>query len=83
MLDKNQKSRIKISQIKTHKFFEGYNFKDILELKVTPPFVPDIKGTEDYKYIDPMLANEKAEDSVYNGYSPLAMKGMFMFKNIT
>ncbi len=75
MLDKNQKSRIKIKQLKNHKFFETYNFKDIFEGTVTPPFLPDLKGDEDYKYIDPMLANEKAEDSVYNGYSPLVMKG--------
>jgi len=34
----------------------------------------------DYKYIDPLLAQEKAEDSVYNGCSPLAEKA---FDNFT
>jgi hypothetical protein len=81
MLDKNQKSRIKISQLKSHKFFESINFKDILEGKVSPPFIPDLKGKDDYKYIDPMLENEKAEDSVYNGCSPLVMKGKIFIKN--
>ena len=28
----------------------------------------------DYKYIDPLLSQEKAEDSVYNGFSPIAQK---------
>ena len=48
-------------------------------MKVTPPFLMDLKGNNDYKYIDPMLANEKAEDSIYNGCSPLVMKGNNLF----
>jgi hypothetical protein len=83
MLHKNQKNRIKISQIKQHKFFENFNFQQILDGKATPPFIPDLKGNDDYKYIDPMLANEKAEDSVYNGFSPLVMKGNYInFNNL-
>lgn len=38
MLDKNQKSRIKMCQIKTHPFFDKFSFSDIYEMKVSPPF---------------------------------------------
>lgn len=75
LLDKNQKSRLKIAQIKAHKFFEGYDFISLYNMKIIPPFIPDIKGEDDYKYIDPTLDKEKAEDSQVNQFSPLMVKG--------
>jgi hypothetical protein len=36
------------------------------------PFIPD---KESNKYVDPNLLNEKPEDSVYTGFSPIMMKG--------
>ena len=72
LLDKNQKNRIKIGQVKTHKFFEGINFQDVYDGKIVAPFIPD---KESNKYVDPNLLNEKPEDSVVTGYSPIMMKG--------
>lgn len=71
LLDKNQKSRPKFRQIKEHKFFDGLDFDALCEYKLDPPFIPQLQGENDYKYIDPSLANEKAEDSLYTGHSIL------------
>jgi serine/threonine protein kinase SCH9 len=75
LLDKNQKSRLKIGQVKTHKFFENFDFINLYRLKLTPPFVPELKSEEDYKYIDPGLEKEKAEDSQVNDLCVQMAKG--------
>jgi serine/threonine protein kinase len=59
LLDKNQKNRIKIGQVKTHKFFDGINFQDRYDGKIIASFIPD---KETNKYVDPILLNEKSED---------------------
>jgi len=74
LLEKNQKLRIKISQIRQHPFFNNFDFNEIYEMKVTPPINLELSGENDYKYIDPGLEHEKAEDSLYNGMSPIMMK---------
>ncbi len=45
-------------------------------MKMQPPFVPDLKGEEDYKYIDPALEKEKAEDSQVNDLAVQMAKGI-------
>ncbi len=79
LLDKNPKSRPKIFGIKSHKFFEGFDFVALFNMTLTPPFVPDIKNEEDYKYIDPALEKEKAEDSQVNDLAVQMAKGKFYF----
>jgi hypothetical protein len=41
LLDKNQKNRMKIGEIKKHKFFEGFDFEGVYYKKVKAPFIPD------------------------------------------
>jgi hypothetical protein len=41
LLDKNQKSRIKIAQVKAHKFFSDFDFDEVYNMKMTPPFNSD------------------------------------------
>ncbi len=41
LLDKNQKNRIKIEQVLSHKFFEEIDFKAIFDYKQPAPFIPD------------------------------------------
>jgi serine/threonine protein kinase len=43
MLDKNQKKRITISQIKNHQFFRGYNLENLPNKKMIPPVIPKYK----------------------------------------
>lgn len=42
ILNKNPKKRLKINQVKKHKFFEEINFDKLLNHQIKAPFVPDI-----------------------------------------
>jgi len=88
LLDKNQKSRLKISAIKSHKFFEGINFQNLYDMTITPPLNIDLVGEEDYKYIDPHLDKEMPEDSQVNELTVQMAKGKIIinwldFKDFT
>jgi len=74
LLDKNQKTRIQLDKIKEHKFFDLFDFKSVLERKIKPEFIPDLKGPDDLKYIDPSLTTMQADDSIQNGFSPILEK---------
>ena len=50
-------------KIKEHPFFEGINWDDAWNRKLTPPFIPDLNGETDLKYFDKMFTNEKIEGS--------------------
>jgi hypothetical protein len=51
-------------------------------MNIIPPFIPDIKGDDDYKFIDPTLEKEIAEDSQANNFSPIMNKGKHILYNI-
>lgn len=38
LLDKNPKNRIKINEIKTHNFFNNFNFEKLVNYEIDPPF---------------------------------------------
>lgn len=38
--------------IKTHKFFGGVNWQDLVNLKTTPPFCPPVKNDEDITHLE-------------------------------
>lgn len=42
LLKKNPKERLKIAALKSHVFFNEINFNDIINMKIEPPFKPDI-----------------------------------------
>ncbi len=42
LLDKNQKNRIKIPEIKAHPFFYGFNFEKLLNYELEAPFKPNL-----------------------------------------
>jgi len=42
VLDKNPKKRLKVNQIKKHKFFEDIDFDKLVKYQIKAPFVPDI-----------------------------------------
>ena len=50
-------------KIKDHPFFEGINWDDAWNRKLTPPFIPDLNGETDLKYFDKMFTNEKIDGS--------------------
>ncbi|KAJ2406598.1 Serine/threonine kinase, partial [Coemansia sp. RSA 2530] len=45
--------------IMKHSFFTGINWDDVLNKKIPPPYVPDIRGRFDVSNFDPEFTNEK------------------------
>ncbi|KAJ2649918.1 Serine/threonine kinase [Coemansia sp. RSA 1250] len=45
--------------IMKHSFFAGVNWDDVLNKKIAPPYVPDIRGRFDVSNFDPEFTNEK------------------------
>ncbi|KAJ1876760.1 Serine/threonine kinase, partial [Coemansia sp. RSA 486] len=45
--------------IMKHSFFAGVNWDDVLNKKIPPPYVPDIRGRFDVSNFDPEFTNEK------------------------
>jgi serine/threonine protein kinase len=50
-------------KIKDHCYFKGVNWDDAWNQKLTPPFIPELKGETDLSYFDKMFTNEKIEGS--------------------
>lgn len=46
------------SKIKDHPFFKSIDFTNLYNKKITPPFIPDVKGEHDVSQIDPMFVKE-------------------------
>lgn len=38
------------SEVKSHSFFKGINWDDVLKKKLIAPFVPTLRGEEDVRY---------------------------------
>lgn len=45
-------------EIMIHAFFRGLNWQDLLEKKITPPFVPEITSETDTRYFDRQFTTE-------------------------
>ena len=50
-------------KIKNHRYFEGINWDDAWNKKLTPPFIPVLKNETDLSYFDKMFTEEKIEGS--------------------
>jgi len=42
------------TEIKIHPWFRNINWKDLENKKIKPPFIPNLKNKEDFKYFDPV-----------------------------
>jgi serine/threonine protein kinase len=51
------------SEIKNHPFFNGINFDDVINKKIIPPFIPDVKNKTDLKYFDKQFTNVKIDNN--------------------
>lgn len=74
LLDKNSSSRLgsdksDADKIKSHPWFNGFDWRKMANLELTPPFVPEITETDEFKYFDPNLAqNWEDEDTYLNSH---------------
>ena len=64
LLNKDQSQRFGFSQISKHKFFDKLSFDDVLNKKIKPEFVPEIKDPLKPEYFDAEFTNEAAIDSI-------------------
>ena len=64
LLEKNPHNRAKLSDLKTHPFWGGLNFDDVLAKKITPLYIPNCTKGNDVANFDPAFTREPAADSV-------------------
>ena len=43
LLDKNQKTRIKVHQIRNHEYFKGFNFDSLIKKTMEPPMLLNLE----------------------------------------
>jgi len=61
LLAKNPADRLSDPNLmKRHKWFEGLSWENLFMKKVTPPFIPPVRGPEDTSLIDPVFTSEAA-----------------------
>ncbi len=58
LLHKDITKRINYKEIPSHPWFDGVDFNKILNLQVSPPYIPDVKDELDFSNIDPIFLNE-------------------------
>ena len=67
----NPKSRLGagiggVDKLKRHPYFKNIDWKDLEELKVTPPFIPDVKDPTDLNYLESNIRENKMGNSEDN-----------------
>ena len=45
-------------KVKNHPYFKGVVWKDVLQKKIKPPFIPKLKDDTDLRYFDTMFTDE-------------------------
>ena len=63
LLAKDPSMRLTIDEIKTHPFFDGLNFDDLVNRKIKPPFIPNVTNKKIPNNFDSEFTNEAARDS--------------------
>ena len=53
-----------VEKLKQHPYFKSINWDDLKELKVTPPFIPEIRDDTDLKYIARSIEENNISNSV-------------------
>ena len=72
------------NKIKQHPYFKGINWDDAWNLKLKPPFIPNLSHETDLKYFDNMITDEKLNsDSDLSGISTSNSNSHKDFKGFT
>ncbi|KAL6794401.1 serine/threonine protein kinase, AGC family [Trichoderma sp. SZMC 28012] len=67
LLDRNPNKRLGVNgstEIKSHPFFHGIDWKKLLQRKYEPTFKPNVASASDVSNVDEIFKNEPAQDSV-------------------
>ena len=75
LLNKDPKKRLGfgkngVEELKSHPYFNDINWEDLQNLKVSPPFIPELRDSLDLKYIDKI-----ATDNIQNNNNDLNDNG--------
>jgi len=71
------------AKIKTHSFFSAVDWNVLYEKKVTPPFIPPVKGESDTTWIDPVFIKEAPTISPADHQSHIDKADQTNFENFT
>ena len=71
MLEKNPEERCDIQFIKKHQFMDGVDYDKIYQKIEVCPLKLKKQEENDFDYIDQEMLEEKAEDSIANGCTPI------------
>ncbi len=68
LLERNPEKRLgntsaDASDIMAHPFFRSINWNDLRQLKIKPPFKPEVQSPEDTRNIDTLFLNEKLKET--------------------
>jgi len=81
ILNRKPDLRIKIPEIKAHRFFEGIDWEKISNLEQDMPIIPDLSTKEESKFSSFMI-NEDLEELKIDGCSYGNIKWNFQLINI-
>jgi serine/threonine protein kinase len=63
LLIKDPGHRFSFAQLQEHSFFEGMTMTDVLEKRIQPEFVPQLRGIDSTEFFDEQFTREPALDS--------------------
>ncbi|EAY18113.1 AGC family protein kinase [Trichomonas vaginalis G3] len=63
LLRKDPKKRFCFEEIASNEFFSGFNFDDVLNKRITPPYIPTLEDKANVKYFDNEYTSEQKMDS--------------------
>jgi len=81
LMERNSSKRIKIKEIKAHKFFSHLGWEKLEKQSIQPPFVPNFTGNENLSQIDEMYTSIKNNE--FSPVSPLSRSQNDQFKGFS
>eukprot|EP01124_Arcella_intermedia_P006532 TRINITY_DN13869_c0_g2_i2.p1 TRINITY_DN13869_c0_g2~~TRINITY_DN13869_c0_g2_i2.p1 ORF type:complete len:451 (-),score=106.98 TRINITY_DN13869_c0_g2_i2:43-1395(-) len=83
LLDRNDETRLQEpAEIRAHRFFKSIDWGMLLEKKITPPYIPDVKTADDTRNIDPSFL-ESSIDLNDDEDAPLSSAAQGEFEGFT
>lgn len=82
LLEREAPKRIKIKELKQHKFFTSkFSFEQIQSMSIPPPFIPPVKDEHDLSHIDTIYTEIKKND--FSPVSPLTSSQNDLFNGFS